>query len=145
MKFLFSIILLAFATYSCGASKNIRESTKMQEQSVYGSYVISQIGKDGSIPEGLIISIEENSDKFTGFSGCNRFFGKYTLEGNNIKFSNVASTKKFCQKEINNIENQFLKALNMVNTFTLSDNIIFLLENDITLLRANKTVATTKK
>ena len=144
MKFLFSIILLAFATYSCGSSKNIEESTKMQEQSVYGSYLISQIGKDLAIPEGLIISIEENSDKFTGFSGCNRFFGTYKLEGNNIKFSNIASTKKLCQKEMNNIENHFLKALNRVNTFTLSDNVILLLENDITLLRAIKTVATTK-
>ncbi len=145
MKLLFSLILVAFATYSCESSKNVLESSKMQQQSVYGSYMISQIRQNKSIPKELMITFEENTNKFTGFSGCNSFFGTYTLEGNKVKLSNTASTKKYCQEELNNVENHFLEALNMVNTFTLSDNVLSLLENDVTLLKGNKTVVTKKE
>jgi len=103
MKFLFSLIALLMLTESCNSSKetieatNIKNSNKVQNI-LSGSYNITQIGNNNSIAPKLIITFDDKSNKVTGFSGCNSFFGTYETQGTVVTFSNIASTKKYCQK-----------------------------------------------
>ena len=95
MKFLFSLFALILATDSCESSKNaIENNSKIVQQALSGSYTISQIGDNASVSQELMITFDENSDRVTGFAGCNSFFGTYVVKDNTIKFSNIASSKK---------------------------------------------------
>lgn len=144
MKFLFSLIALIMLTESCNSSKetieatNIKNSNKVQNI-LSGSYNITQIGNNISISSKLIITFDDKSNKVTGFAGCNSFFGTYHTQDASVTFSNIASTKKYCQKEIMDIENHFLKALKSANLFTIKDTVLSLLENDTVLINASKT------
>ncbi|MGB0864776.1 MAG: META domain-containing protein, partial [Saprospiraceae bacterium] len=50
--------------------------------------------------------------KVSGFSGCNNFFGSYKVDGNNISFSQMASTRKLCRGPVNKLEQDMLSVLN---------------------------------
>lgn len=67
------------------------------------------------------LTIELTADKgmVNGFSGCNRYFGEYALEGNTITFSNIGKTKMYCESAMET-ENSFLKALQDCTFFELS-------------------------
>lgn len=74
-----------------------------------------------SLLPGLTIEITDNqrpwiefqSEKgiVSGFSGCNNFSGKFTLDDHTIKFENIAVTKKMCPNM--EIEDIFISHLNM--------------------------------
>ena len=53
-----------------------------------------------------------------GSTGCNRFFGQYTLTGETLSFKDVGSTRKACSPELMAQENVFLKMLASVNRFS---------------------------
>ena len=60
------------------------------------------------------LSAKEN--RVSGFSGCNSFFGEYTLEkGNRIQFSNLGSTKMACP------DSDFQEQ-DLLDVFTTADN-----------------------
>ena len=138
MKFLLSLFVLLAMTLSCDSSKKALNNSKDVQMTLSGNYVITQIGNNDTISPKLMISFDETSKKITGFAGCNSFFGTYSTKVNTIVFSNIASTKKYCAKNINNLENQFITALNSTNTFSINENVISLLENERILLTANK-------
>ena len=147
MKFLFSLVIILMASTSCNSSQqtfenSISEKTTNVNETLSGNFMITQIdNKKTTIPK-LSIMFDEKSNKVTGFAGCNSFFGTYSANGNSITFSNVATSKKYCSKVIMSTENQIVNALNSATSFTITDKTLSLLENDTTLLKANKTTST---
>lgn len=73
-------------------------------------------------------------EQLQGFGGCNALMGGYTLEGSKLSFSNIASTKKYCEG-IQPTENAVKEMLGLVDSFTLSGN-------QLRLLGAKKELAT---
>lgn len=72
----------------------------------------------------FILTAKENN--INGFSGCNRFFGSYTLEeGNRIRFSKLGSTMMACLDENFN-EREFLDIFDKADNFTLVDGVLSL-------------------
>ena len=65
------------------------------------------------------LSAQEN--RVNGFSGCNSFFGSYTLEeGNKIRFSNLGSTRMACP-EGDFPEQDFLAVFNKADNYTIAN------------------------
>lgn len=64
------------------------------------------------------ITLGLHSEKVTGSGGCNRFGGKYTLNGNKISFSGFAATKMMCEDAMT-VETPFLKGLETVDGFIM--------------------------
>ena len=52
----------------------------------------------------------EMDGKVNGFSGCNNFFGNYTLIGRTININDLGSTRKFCEGEME-LENAYFQVL----------------------------------
>ncbi|MHA3050873.1 META domain-containing protein [Acinetobacter sp. ANC 4640] len=69
------------------------------------------------------LSFDANSQQVRGSDGCNRIFGSYQLQGNNLRLSPLASTKMMC---INNmqISDQFHLALAKVTSFSVEKQIL---------------------
>ncbi len=55
--------------------------------------------------------------RVVGFSGCNRFFGSYVLNGGEIEFGPVGSTRMACPVQVMNQEQQFFQALDATESF----------------------------
>lgn len=76
--------------------------------------------------ENIHFMLDEGENKITGFAGCNRFFGTYTLEeGMQIKFSAIGTTRMACPgNEIN--EQELLQVFEKANNFTVDGNKLML-------------------
>lgn len=68
-------------------------------KNINGEWTIIQVGKvkvavEEDIPY-LTFAADEN--RFYSSNGCNILNGSYVVDGNNVRFSNVMSTMKYCQ------------------------------------------------
>lgn len=79
-----------------------------------------------------------DSLKLSGKSFCNSYGGQAEVADNKISVKNVFSTKMFCQ-ETDAAERAYLHALNQVNGAKVTDNKLYLLNGDKTLLVFTKT------
>ena len=66
-------------------------------------------------PVTLTFSASEN--KVNGNSGCNQLFGQYKAENGQIKFLNMAMTRRMCDEATNKIEMQFSQVLETANAY----------------------------
>lgn len=73
--------------------------------------------------------------KATGNGGCNNFNVTFTMEGNNIKFQEPASTRMACP---GNGEATFFNTLKTVTKYSISDNTLNLIMGDIAVMRFQK-------
>jgi heat shock protein HslJ len=82
---------------------------------------------DSSSKERPIIEIHLKENKVTGNTGCNRINGTVTVEEDQIEFSDIITTEKFCSESI---EQEFLIALGMVNNYKVEKLKLYLYEDD---------------
>jgi heat shock protein HslJ len=61
----------------------------------------------------------------SGFAGCNRFSGSYTVAGDSLHFGPLMSTKMACPGQ-DQVEVGYLAALGAVMTYTLADSALIL-------------------
>jgi heat shock protein HslJ len=64
-------------------------------------WVLDYIGNQpidaAQFPAGIpYIQINSTTQRVSGFDGCNQFSGTGTIEGDRIRFGNLAATRKFC-------------------------------------------------
>ena len=77
-------------------------------------------GKVIDNPQELPTLIFTDSSAVYGSAGCNRFFGTYTVEdGGIMKFKTGGATMMYCPDM--SFEDQYLKALNKVNNYVVTD------------------------
>ena len=88
-------------------------------------------------PESPSISFFGLNETVTGFTGCNKYSGRFTLRGNKISFNHVnASTKIPCLGKYD--EKEFVSKLKKVNAFKNDGGKLQLLHGDEVLLVFNK-------
>lgn len=73
--------------------------------------------------------LDSSELQVSGFAGCNRFNGRFALEGAQLRFSQMASTRRACLNE-DDIEPRFLKALDEVRGWRLEAGQLVLLAQD---------------
>jgi heat shock protein HslJ len=141
MKFLAPISLLFLITVSCSASKAGMKKSQVQQNTLSGNYIITEVQGTKLSTDNLIIDFDSKSNQVNGFAGCNNFFGSFTVAENKLSFGAIAATKRYCQQEVNKIENDILNTLNKTNTFLIESDTLYLKANDKVLLKAkvNKT------
>jgi heat shock protein HslJ len=127
-------------TESCDSAKEVvSESKTINQTTLSGTFEINEIDSSPAISKGLSITFEPKSNSVSGFSGCNSFFGTYTLEGDKITLNNIGASKKFCGKKINTIERQLISALNKATHITIEEGTLTLLNEKVSLIKASKT------
>lgn len=77
----------------------------------------------------VFIEFTQDGSKVSGSAACNRFFGTYTLSGTALNFSQMGSTKMFCDDASNKLETEFLRSLEKVNNYRIENNSLILLGN----------------
>jgi len=87
------------------------------------------------------ISFESGSKKVSGNGGCNNFNTTMDVQGKNIKFGPIASTRMACPGEG---EPLFFQSLEKVNVQSVNDNSLTLIVGDIAIMRFQKKEAQKK-
>ncbi|MBV7269674.1 META domain-containing protein [Winogradskyella luteola] len=142
MKFLFSLLALIVLTESCSSTKETvisdsdQQKSSMAKQIPSGTFTIKKMEANENISEELTITFDKSSNKVSGFSGCNVFFGNYTIDGNTIRFGVIGSSKKYCAGDKNTSERKLFQILDKVDSFTIDGNTIILSEGTTLLLKA---------
>jgi heat shock protein HslJ len=58
----------------------------------------------------------------TGSGGCNDFNGTYTVDGSNLTFGPLASTKKACGDAVDQLEQAYLAALQATTAYEITSD-----------------------
>lgn len=86
----------------------------------------------------LFLNFNQIENQLSGFSGCNRFTGSYSLKSDSIKIGPLASTRMFCGATANKIESEFHQTLSKIDKIILKDGILQLFSNGKIILTAIK-------
>lgn len=74
-------------------------------------------------PRPITLQFDHAQQRVSGFSGCNRFSGTYTLDQNQIHFGPIMSTKMACAESHRQATEQtFLDALSRVDSYLHETN-----------------------
>lgn len=91
-------------------------------------WVAEDIGGKGIIDNSHIV-LTLNAGKASGKSGCNSYNGVYTLDGANISFGPMMSTRMACAAEaMMNQEREYLDLLSKVSSYGRDENGALLLK-----------------
>jgi heat shock protein HslJ len=71
--------------------------------------------------------LQASNTGLTGFSGCNRMFGRYALDGSSLKFDGLGGTRMFCQPSMQ-LEQKFLGMFQNVVSWKITGNSLELLD-----------------
>ena len=77
----------------------------------------------GRPPELLLAT---DSERLSGNSGCNRLLGGFQLAGDQLRFSQLISTKMACAADVMAFEQQYLKALEQVQQWSIDKRSLLL-------------------
>ncbi len=71
--------------------------------------------------------IKFNKEKASagGNGSCNSFGSTATVNGNEVSFKNIFSTKMYCE-QVQQVENQFLGSLDKINRYEIKDKTLLL-------------------
>jgi heat shock protein HslJ len=135
MKILISISAALFATlsmYNCGNSKtamgNKAEiSTHPADSSKLFKYVFyaSEL-KGKTVPDDVKAGLMFNIEKVSGNTGCNSTAGSYELNGDNIAFKQMATTRRACIGNGSDVELNFMETIAETKKWKLTETELIL-------------------
>lgn len=129
MKFLIILLSLAAVTSTNTCNKKntpVAEITEKETQtSSKNKFFIHTLGGKDVSEEKLHITIDEERNSISGYSGCNTFSSKYSIEDNRISLSFPIASKMYCEKKTD-LESNFLKTLMEVTSKTFKGDSLFL-------------------
>lgn len=79
------------------------------------------------------ISFQTDNGKIGGNGSCNSFGGKLTIDGKNLSFGNIFSTKMYCD-DVQSIEDDFFRELQKVTRYEIKGKNLLLFNGDKLLL-----------
>ena len=132
-RYLLILFLLSLAISACSAP-----ATRAPADALIGVWRLTSYGLPSS-PVPAVESVEAgltfNADgTLTGNSGCNGYSGSYTVEGNQITFSPIASTRMACDKSIMEQEAAIHQVLTGTVSFQIDGAQLTLTNNDRVLV-----------
>lgn len=131
-KYLFSLLMISLIFSACSAQEPV---------SLTGAWTLQSFGPASAPTPAVADSqagITFNDDgSVTGNSGCNGFGGSYTVDGNQITFSEIVSTLMLCEEPLMQQEDTLHQVLNGTATYQIEGSTLTLSNNDLVLVYAH--------
>jgi len=145
MKKLIVLFSALLVLWSCDQTKQVIDTAGRVQLS--GTYNVSTIGGSPvTTANKPTITFTALDKGVNGSTGCNRFFGSYTLDLYALNFSEIATTEMACDQPIMDVEIAFVSALTKTGSYDIQNGILTLYsKTDRTvLLTAEKERTTTE-
>ncbi len=128
------------------APSSVLEVSEKTTQSFDGNILMDLAGSEWLVTDGNPSSqdateqtIRFGSDqKVSGNAGCNKFSGKFTIQGDQLAIGPLMVTRMFCDADLMQQETALLKALANVKTFKGNHMTLVLMDKDMSILRTLK-------
>ena len=129
------VLFISLSAHTCNEKtvKAVGDDTSMTKAAslLESKWVLQTVeGNAIKMPEGAEkpwVKLAKEGSKIEGFGGCNNLFGGFELNGDAIKFPNLASTKKYCE-EVQPTETAFMSALRSTDHFKLDGSTLTLFQ-----------------
>jgi len=115
----------------CGSKEPQRSQSAAPDSQIHaeqGATTVSLVGTEWKVADiggKAVADPSQTSMQFaaegnvSGSTGCNNFTGTAKIEGDQVSFNPLATTRKACQGELATQEQTFLKAIESVHRFTV--------------------------
>ena len=116
-------LALAACTSGGGASPSVEPMGAGTPLEGTAWQLTDYVGPEGgtlSVPEAVAASATFTGGTIAGDAGCNRYTGTYTLDGEKMTISGVATTTMACPAIPSAVEKAYLAALDKVATYAVS-------------------------
>lgn len=138
LKHIFTLSALCFLATSCSITKQEHNETDDQVPLFGTEWKLEKIGsskvKYNEENERITLLMTMEPENVSGFSGCNRYFGKFSIKKNKLVFKEMAATLMACPQQTMDFESKYLKTLDKVNNFIIENDTLFLKNDDRILL-----------
>lgn len=134
------IVTLALTIGACsltGAPEEVRNaaSQPLMDTTWRLATLNGQVLVNPSGPAAVTLQLQSANPRLTGFAGCNRLFGGYLLNGEQLKVDQVGATKMACADETRTrLEQDYLQMLSQVTRWKIEGSSLALLGADATTL-----------
>ena len=134
MKQLYFIcVTLIIFTSSCKSPKEAMQSSTPLYNTKWSLKKIHDNGNEEIVNTKAFIRFDKEKGSAGGNGSCNSFGSSPTINGNEVSFKNVFSTKMYCE-QVQQIENKFLGNLEKVIRYEIKDNsLLFYSDKDLLL------------
>ncbi len=136
-----SIAVFTLIFSSCDETKKVIEVAETVQ--LTGEYSVMKVGKTAVKGSSMSISFTALDKSVKGDTGCNSYFGNYTLDAFALGFGDIAVSEKYCDEPIMKSERALLGALKNTGSFVVKDKVLTLYSKTdrSILLTAKKTTA----
>ena len=122
---IFICLSTLFSTVACSSAKETMGQTTALYNTRWELKKIYSDGKDEAIHTKAFIRFDKGKGSAGGNGSCNSFGSTASIDGNDVIFKNIFSTKMYCE-EVQQIENKFMGGLEKVNRYEIKDKKLFL-------------------
>ena len=120
-------------TISCKSAKETMKTTTPLFDTKWSLKKIYSDGKEESVNTKAFIRFDKEKGSAGGNGSCNSFGSTAAINGNEVSFKNVFSTKMYCE-QVQQIENNFLGSLEKINRYEIKDKSLFMYRDKELLL-----------
>jgi heat shock protein HslJ len=120
--------LIVLGAAACGED----EASSADPSSLEGAPWMLASGVDVEGWEGVAPSATFADGQVTGSTGCNRFGGPYTVDGDSLELGEMAMTAMGCPPPADAVEREYTDALESVRAWRVEDDELVLLDGDET-------------
>ena len=110
---------------SCNSAKETMQSTTPLYNTKWLLKKIYSDGREEPVNTKAFIRFDKEKGSAGGNGSCNNFGSTATINGNQVNFKNVFSTKMYCE-HVQQIENKFLGSLEKVTRYKMKDKSLLL-------------------
>jgi len=119
-------------TISCKTSKAAMIAATPLFDTKWSLKKIYENSNEEAVNTKAFIRFDKEKKSAGGNGSCNSFGSTATINGNEVSFKNIFSTKMYCE-QVQQIENKFLGSLGKITRYEIKDKSLFLY-NDKNLL-----------
>ena len=125
MKWIFICIGAALITFSCKTSKEAMKTATPLFNTKWTLKKIYDNNKEQAINTKAFIRFDKEKGSAGGNGSCNSFGSNAAINGNEVSFKNIFSTKMYCE-QVQQTENKYFKQLQNADRFEIKNNSLFL-------------------
>jgi heat shock protein HslJ len=133
MKWLFTCTGLALIITSCKTSKEAMTQMTPLFDTKWSLRKIYDNGKPEEVSTNAFIRFDKEKASAGGNGSCNSFGSTASVSGSEVNFKNIFSTKMYCE-QVQQVENKYLKQLQVVNRFEIKEKSLILYKDKEKLL-----------
>lgn len=139
--YIFSLSVFTLIFSNCDETKKVIEVAENVQLS--GEYVVMEVGKTTTKGDPMTFTFTALDKSIRGHTGCNSFFGNYTLDAFTLSFGELVVSERYCDEPIMKSERALMGAFKNAGGYMMKDKTLTLyskIERSI-LLTAKRVIA----